>query len=128
MFQNYLKSSLRNLSKSRLTSFINISGLAMGIAAALLIFFVIQFETSFDTFHKKRANIYRIGTALSSDDGLEYTGDASFPIAAQLRLDFPQLSEVACTGGELNDFSDARQCLITDNHSVLDVSEKLNHS
>lgn len=87
---------MRNLSKSRLTSFINISGLAIGIAAALLIFFVIQFETSFDTFHKKRANIYRIGTALSSDDGLEYTGDASFPIAAQLRLDFPQLSEVAC--------------------------------
>lgn len=96
MFQNYLKSSLRNLLKNRLSSIINISGLAVGIAAALLIFFVIKFETSFDSFHKKRDNIYRVGTAFSSQDGFDYTGNSSFPIAPQLRLDFPQLSEVAC--------------------------------
>ncbi|HKH61240.1 MAG TPA: ABC transporter permease [Flavitalea sp.] len=95
MLQNYLKSSLRNLSKNRLSSIINISGLAVGIAAALLIFFAIQFETSFDSFHKKRDHISRIVTVFSSQVGLDYSVDVSFPVAPQLRLEFPQLSEVA---------------------------------
>ena len=106
MFKNYLKSSQRSLLKNRLSSIINISGLAVGIAATLLIFFVIQFETSFDSFHKKRNDIYRITTAFSSQDGFTYSGNSSFPVAPQLRLDFPQLEEVAFIfrqgGGQIN--------------------------
>ncbi|HTE24451.1 ABC transporter permease [Flavitalea sp.] len=110
MFRNYLNSSLRNLSKNRLSSIINISGLAVGIAAALLIFFVVQFETSFDSFHKKRNNIYRITSTFSGLDGLRYSGNTSFPVAPQLRLDFPQVEEVASIfrqgDGQINAQSD----------------------
>lgn len=106
MFQNYLKSAMRNLLKNRISSIINISGLAVGIAAALLIFFVIQFETSFDSFHKKQHQIYRVGTAFSGKDGISYSGNTSFPVAPQLRVDFPQLEKVAFVfkpgGGQIN--------------------------
>lgn len=95
MFKNYLKIIRRSLIKSRSYNIINIGGLAVGIAAALLIFFVIRFETSFDSFHRKGNDIYRITTAFSSQDGFNYSGNTSFPVAPQLKLDFPQLTEVA---------------------------------
>jgi predicted permease len=70
-------------------------GLAIGIGACLLIFLVIQFETSYDDFHPKRNSIYRIGTEFHNQDGIGYSSGVAFPVAPQLRLDFPQLKEVA---------------------------------
>ena len=54
MIKNYFKTALRNLLRNKTYAMINITGLAVGIASCLLIFLVIQFETSFDTFHKKK--------------------------------------------------------------------------
>jgi predicted permease len=95
MFRNYFKTALRNLSRNKSYSFINILGLSIGIAASLLIFLVFQFETSFDNFHKKKDSIYRIGTESHSQDGVDYSAGVSFPVGPQLRIDFPQIKEVA---------------------------------
>lgn len=54
MFRNYFITAIRNLRRNKSYALINILGLAVGIAACLLIFLVIQFETSFDNFHKKK--------------------------------------------------------------------------
>ncbi len=66
MIKNYLKIAVRNLKRNKSYAFINTSGLAVGIGACLLIFLVIQFETSFDTFHSNKKNIYRVVSEFQS--------------------------------------------------------------
>ncbi len=60
MFFLHFKASLRNIHRNRLYSFINIVGLAMGIAAFLLLLEYISFEKSVNGFHKDIAKIYRL--------------------------------------------------------------------
>src|SRR3984893_3867727 len=96
MIRNYFKTAFRNLRRNKSYAFINVLGLAVGIAACLLIFLVIQFETSFDKFHSKRESIYRLGSAFHNQDGVSYSAGIPFPVGPALRLDFPQLKEVAC--------------------------------
>ncbi|MEO6330181.1 MAG: ABC transporter permease [Ginsengibacter sp.] len=95
MFKNYFKTAIRNLKRNKSYAIINSLGLAVGIAACLLIFLVAQFETSFDNFHSKKESIYRIGSALHSEDGVNYSKGVGFPVANGIRLDFPQIKEVA---------------------------------
>ena len=57
MFNNYFKVAFRNLRKYKGYSFINISGLAVGIACFILIILWVQDELGFDKFHKKHKNI-----------------------------------------------------------------------
>jgi len=95
MFKNYFKTALRNLKRNKSYAAINVLGLAVGIGASLLIFLVIQFETSFDNFHKKKKGIYRVATQFHTQDGVDYSDGISFPVAPALRIDFPQLKEVA---------------------------------
>ena len=95
MIKNYLKIAIRNLYRNKTYTLLNMLGLAIGIGACLLIFLVIQFETSYDNFHTKKNSIYRIGTEFHNQDGVNYSAGVAFPVAPQLRLDFPQLKEVA---------------------------------
>ncbi len=95
MFKNYFKTAFRTLSRNKGYGFINITGLAVGVAACLLIFLVIQYETSFDDFHLNKNRIYRIGTAFHGPEGVDYTGGICYPADEQLKLDFPQLEKVA---------------------------------
>jgi len=60
VFKNYLKIAARNILKHRGTSFINISGLAIGMACTILIFLWVQDEMSYDRFHVNTNEIHRI--------------------------------------------------------------------
>ncbi|AKD58638.1 macrolide ABC transporter permease [Spirosoma radiotolerans] len=60
MIRNYVKNAFRNLTKSKGYSFINITGLAVGMACAVLIFLVVRHETSYDRFHTNGNRIYRV--------------------------------------------------------------------
>jgi len=60
MLQNYLLIAWRNLLRHKGFSFINIFGLAIGIAACLLILQYVRFELSYDNFHAKGSRIYRV--------------------------------------------------------------------
>lgn len=60
MFKNYLLVALRNLKKNKAFSFINILGLAIGMAACLLIIQYVTYELSFDNFHVKKERIFRV--------------------------------------------------------------------
>lgn len=97
MLKNYFKTAVRNLRRNRSYALINIAGLAVGIAASFLVFLVIRFESSFDDFHAKKDRIYRVGTEFHNQDGVDYSGGSSFPVATALRLDFPQLTGIAST-------------------------------
>jgi predicted permease len=103
MIKNYLKTAFRNLKRNKAYAAINVLGLTVGIAACLLIFLVIRFETSFDNYHPKKDSIYRVATRFKTADGESYSSGIAFPAGPALRLDFPQIKEVASilkSGGE----------------------------
>ncbi|HLZ88286.1 MAG TPA: hypothetical protein VKQ52_13620, partial [Puia sp.] len=58
MFGNYFKTAWRNLWKNKVYSIINIAGLAISMAACIVIMLFVFYEKSFDHFHTK--NIYRL--------------------------------------------------------------------
>jgi putative ABC transport system permease protein len=95
MIRNYIKTAWRNLLRNKSYAAINIVGLAIGIAACLLIFLIVSFETSFDNFHKKKDRLYRVMTVFHNPDGIHPSSGTPLPIAQGLRLDFPQLKGVA---------------------------------
>ena len=68
MFKNYLKVAIRNFSRNRLFSFINIFGLAIGIASCMIITMWVQRELSYDRFHEKADRIFRIERQLFRDN------------------------------------------------------------
>ncbi|MCR8556410.1 ABC transporter permease [Mucilaginibacter sp. BJC16-A38] len=94
MFKNYFKTAWRNLTRNKSYAAINITGLAIGIAACLLIFLVVQYETSFDNFHTNRERIYRVVNVTHGPDGVKMGGGTQVPLADGLKLDFPQLKNV----------------------------------
>ncbi len=95
MFKNYFKTAFRNVKHNKSYALINTFGLTVGIGACFLIFLIVQFESSFDDFHPKKNTIYRVGTEFHNADGISYSDGVGFPIGKGLRIDFPQIKEVA---------------------------------
>jgi predicted permease len=94
MLYSYLKIAFRNLQRNKVYALINMSGLAIGIGACLLIYLVVRYETSFDQFHAKKDFIYRVGTEFHTQDGVTYSGGASFPVGPALRANYPQIRHI----------------------------------
>lgn len=69
MFSNYLKIAWRFLTKNKLYSFVNIAGLSLGLACAILMVLYVQDELTFDRFHRDAEHIYRIGINVRNPDG-----------------------------------------------------------
>ena len=69
MFRNYFKTAFRNLRRNKVYSFINIVGLSLGLACAMLIMLYVKDEVSYDRFHKNIGNIYRIDNKSVKPDG-----------------------------------------------------------
>jgi putative ABC transport system permease protein len=81
MIKNYFKTAWRNLVRNKSYAAINIVGLAIGIAACLLIFVLVSFETSFDNFHPNKEKIYRVVSVSHSSDGVNIQGSVPLPTA-----------------------------------------------
>jgi len=103
MLKNYFKTAVRNLKRYKSYALINILGLAVGIAACLLIFVVLQFETSFDRFHHNRQNIYRVVSEFTNPEGKGYSPGVPFPVTTTLRSENPQLQKAAAILAEENE-------------------------
>ncbi|AHF14713.1 ABC transporter permease [Niabella soli] len=95
MLKNYLKTAWQNLRKHKAYVVINTAGLAIGVAACLLIFLLTQYETSFDDFHNNKERIYRVVAANKTPEGMHYSQGSALPVAEGLRIDYPQLEQVA---------------------------------
>ncbi len=113
MLKNYFRTIVRNLARNRGYAIINITGLAVGIAACLLIFLLIKFHTSFDNFHKNKERIYRVVAETKTPDGINYSRHNAFPVAEALRIDYPQLEQVARIYME-----DNAQVTVMNNHAT----------
>ncbi|MCP4723970.1 MAG: FtsX-like permease family protein, partial [bacterium] len=66
MFKNYFKIALRNITNNKTYSFLNLSGLSLGLVSVILIFLYVQYELSFDSYHENYDRIYRIVRDLPS--------------------------------------------------------------
>ena len=96
MIKNYLKIAWRNLVRHKAYSAINIAGLAVGIAASLLIFVVVAYEWSYDKFQKNYDRIYRVVTYAKNSDGSEDRNPGiPGPAYEALKTDFPQFEKIA---------------------------------
>lgn len=74
MLSNYLKVALRNIFKHKGYSFINIFGLAVGMASAVLIFLFVRYERSYDRFHERADRIHRVAVrAMIGDTKIRQT-------------------------------------------------------
>lgn len=91
MLKNYLKIALRNLSKYKLHSLINIAGLAIGIAVCMIIYTHVKHELSYDRFHENYDNIQRV-VATRNDDG-DWIRIRVTPagLASRLEREFPEI-------------------------------------
>jgi len=92
MIRNYFKIALRNLSKNKGLSFINIFGLATGIACSLLIFLFVKEEFSYDKFHTDAGSIHRVVKDFVNDDGSRLP-DATTPpgLAPAMQKEIPEV-------------------------------------
>ena len=91
MFKNYFKIAWRNLTSHKSYAAINIGGLAIGIAACLLLFLVVNYELSYDKFQPNYKSIYRVVTQDKFSDGITYNPGIPVPALAALRLQMPNV-------------------------------------
>ena len=107
MFKNYLKISYRSLKNNFSYSFINVFGLAVGLACFVLITLFIKYEYSYDTHHAKSDRIYRIvrHNPLENYLGSSWFALTPVPMAAALQTDYPEVEAAAYIGRSEGVFS-----------------------
>jgi len=89
MFKNYLKTTVRTLTKNKIYTLINVAGLALGIVCALAIFLIIKLQSSFDTYHEDPQNIYRVVRAENKFGEINHSPGIPYPLPDALRNVFP---------------------------------------
>jgi putative ABC transport system permease protein len=89
MFRNYIKIAFRSLWKNRLFTGINLLGLSLGLASAVILILFIQRGLTFDTFHKDSDQIYFIQTA----DKENRYNQTVYPILDQLLKTYPEIEQ-----------------------------------
>ncbi len=97
MLKNYLVTTWRNIVKSKGFSFLNIAGLAVGLAVCLLILLYVRAETGYDAHHEHVDRIYRVQNAsLNADGSIQGEFATLAPsFAILLRNDFPEIERLA---------------------------------
>lgn len=91
MIKNYLKVAWRNLLKHKGFSFINILGLAIGIAACLVIFLYVHTELTFDQYNVKADRIARVTTTIHTPESDILFATSPNPLADALKRDYPDV-------------------------------------
>jgi len=96
MLVNYLKSAYRHLKKYRFFTFINITGLAIGLATSVLLFLYIRYELSYDQFHQNHENMYRVISHVKRPGGKSMDVPQTLPeIGPAMEREMPEV-RAAC--------------------------------
>lgn len=93
MLRSYVKIALRSFVKNRIFTFINVTGLAIGLAASLLILEYVCFERSYDSFHPRAADIYRLQYNQVKEDGIVTAKATTFAsVGREIQSAFPEVT------------------------------------
>lgn len=110
MFKNFFKVAYRNLLRNKGFSIINITGLAIGMAAAILILLWIQNECSYDEFHENKDRIYEVWNRVPFEGKIRCWNSVPAPLAGVLEKDLPEIERAVRVE--------------TDNEALLSVGDK----
>ena len=104
MFRNYLKVALRNIWRNKVFSFINVFGLALGLACSLLIILWVSDELRYDQFHARGAGLYQV-MENQAWSGIEINSTQATPgtLAPALKAEIPEVELAAKVTWEQED-------------------------
>ena len=89
MIKNYLIIALRNFWRNKLFTFINIIGLSIGISAAIVIYLIVNYDFTFDKFHKDGDRIYRVVSNFTYQSEIGYNSGVCGPLAGAIKNQVP---------------------------------------
>lgn len=95
MLRNYFKIAWRNIWKNKGYSFLNIFGLAIGIACASLIFLWVENEMSYDNYFANKDDLYKVKTFLPNDNNINTYDATSGLLAASMATDIPSVKNLS---------------------------------
>ena len=93
MIKNYLKIAVRNLVRNKTFSFINISGLAVGMASATLIMLWAKNEISYDRFYSKAERTYKLHYRDNLNGELQVSANSPSALAGALKQNYPEVED-----------------------------------
>ena len=105
MFRNHLKIALRNISRHKFISFVNLFGLTVGIASCLLIIIYILHELSYDKYNDHPENLYRVTRVFRNQENGNvslHLGTVAPPVGPLLKHEFPQIEKMTQLLGASN--------------------------
>lgn len=92
MLKSYIKIALRSLKTNRLFSIVNIFGLSLGLAIALILFLFVMHERSFDTMYANKDRIYRV-LLHTTEEGIETWANVPSALSPELEANIPNVSK-----------------------------------
>jgi len=95
MLLNYIRIAWRNVVRHKVYAAINISGLGIGIAACIILFTVVKYELSYDTFQPNYKQIYHVARQIHNSEGVFYGEGLAHPTYNALRAAFPNVVTAA---------------------------------
>lgn len=113
MFKNYFKIAWRNIWNNKLFSFINLFGLAIGIACCAIIFLYVNWELSYDTYNTNLDRVYRVTTKLKQPKKTEYFAPSSPMMSATIKANLPEVEQILR-------FNDARRSISYNSKKIID--------
>ncbi len=95
MLRNYLKIAIRNITTQKTYSFINIAGLAFGMACFILILLYVRYELSYESHHIKADSVYRVNVIQQHPNGEYKTQSSMVPLGPALKNEIPAIIDYA---------------------------------
>ncbi len=125
MIRNYIKIAWRNLRRNKAYAFINVFGLSLGIACSIVIFTLVSYHLSFDTFHKNKDRVYRIvsewhdeevnrSPALPSPVGKAFRTEYTFAEKTARVIDYNDALVAITSNGETKKFKEEKGIVYTE--------------
>lgn len=121
MIKNFFKVAWRNLLRNKGFSFINISGLAIGMAAAILIMLWIKHEMSYDQFHEKKDRIYEAWNRFEFSGKLHCWNTTPKVLARTLEKDLPEVERTVRVNWPSNYLFSIGEKRLTVNGNIVDT-------
>jgi hypothetical protein len=120
MFRNYFKVAFRNLVRNKGFTIINISGLAIGMASAILILLWIQNEVSYDQFHANKDRIYEVWNRALHDNKISCWSVTPKVLAKTIQKDYPEVEHAARVNWSSNFLFSIGEKRITEQGNIVD--------
>lgn len=124
MFRNYFKTAWRNLLKNKFYSIITVAGLAAGLCVGILILLWVQDELSYDAFHKKADNIYKLENQVGTGNSQQIWTATAAPIGKLAKNELPEVKDAVriCYNYFYNQFTVDGKVFNEDNKFFTDPS------